>query len=149
MTTIDTLAAIEAHLRPAAEAICAAEQRPVCWIPRAVPWRGKGINARNTGFVILIGEGAIEKLPPDEMAFAVAHEMAHSVNQTKDESAADAGAVWITYGAGFNPMAGVALMHRLSTPVMAMAWLTGGFLHYPALGVRAKRIEALCIAEVG
>jgi Zn-dependent protease with chaperone function len=138
MTTIDTLAAIEAQLRPVALAQC--EQ---CWIPRAVPWRGKGINARNTGFVILIGEGAIEKLPADELAFAVAHEMGHSVNQSKNESDADAIAVRIVYGAGFEPLAGVALMHRLATPIMAMAWITGGFLHYPTLGVRARRIEEL------
>ena len=138
MTAIDHLAAVEAQLRPVALAQC--EQ---CFIPRAVPWRGKGVNAKSTGFVILIGEGAIEKLPADELAFAVAHEMAHSINASKDETAADGMAVRIVYGAGFNPMAGVALMHRLSTPVMALAWLTGGFLHYPALGVRARRIEEL------
>ena len=149
MTAIDHLATIEAQLRPAAEAVCAADHRPVCWIPRAVPWRGKGINARNTGFVILVGEGAIDKLPDAELAFAVAHEMAHTIAQSKDESAADAMAVRIVYGAGFDPMAGAALMHRLGGPVMALAWVTGGFLHYPALGVRARRIEALCIAEVG
>lgn len=143
MTTIDTLAAIEAQLRPAAEAICIAEQRPVCWIPRAVPWRGKGVNAKNTGFVILIGEGAIEKLPRDELAFAVAHEIGHSINQSKDESAADAVAARIVYGAGFNPLAGVALMHRLGNPVTTLAWLTGGFMHYPSQGARARRIEAL------
>lgn len=143
MTTIDTLAAIEAQLRPAAEAICIAEQRPVCWIPRAVPWRGKGVNAKNTGYVILIGEGAIEQLQPDELAFAVAHEMAHSLNQSKDETAADAMAVRITYGAGFDPLAGASLMRRLGGPVTTFAWLTGGFLHYPSQGARARRIEAL------
>lgn len=147
MTTIDTLATIEAQLRPAAEAICIAEHRPVCWIPRAVPWRGKGINARNTGYVILIGEGAINKLPVDELAFAVAHEIGHAINQSTDESDADATAVRIVYGAGFDPLAGVALMHRLATPVTTLAWLTGGFLHYPSQGERARRIEALVASD--
>jgi Zn-dependent protease with chaperone function len=143
MTTIDTLATIEAELRPAVEAICIAEQRPVCRIPPVVPWRGKGINAKNTGYIIRVREGAIEKLPADELAFVVAHEMAHSLDPSKDESAADAMAVRITYGAGFDPLAGAALMRRLGGPVTTLAWLTGGFMHYPSQGARARRIEAL------
>lgn len=148
MTTIDTLAAVEAALNQSARAICAAEQQQICFLMNVYVQPGAGINAWNTGFVIYVTQGVVDKLPADERAFAIAHEKAHGLNMNKDESAADALAVRITYGAGFDPMGGARLMRRLGrNPLRQLDWVTLGWLRYPSTGVRARRIEALVAAD--
>lgn len=155
MTTIDTLAAVEAAVNQSAAAICAAEHRQICFLMNVYVQPGAGINAWNTGFVIYVTKGAVDKLPADERAFAIAHEKAHGLNMSKDESAADALSVRIMARArstirvrydfsemgSYDPLAGAALMRRLGNPVTTLAWLTGGFMHYPSQGARARLIE--------
>jgi hypothetical protein len=139
----DAIATVEAALRPAAEAVCAQEQRKECWLPRVIPSREKSINARNTGYVILVSQGAVEKLSLGELACAIAHELGHSLNQSSAESAADVMAVRLTYAAGFNPQDCTSLLRKIGD---GPAWLLGGFLHYPSISVRVRRVEAAIIS---
>lgn len=48
----------------------------------------------------------------DTVAFVVAHEMAHKINQSRSERRADSLAVTLTISAGFDPLAGADMLGR-------------------------------------
>lgn len=132
------------YLTPHASALCV-ERRQAGNCYGRVTMAGLGMaNAFATGDRVVITSKMIQKADNDELAFVIAHEMAHNIlghrnSSPSAEIEADTMAVRIVRAARFNPEAGVRFVRRFTT-----AWIVGfpfSLLTHPITGRRVAAIR--------
>ena len=114
----DTLQSVAASLAPHASAMCVERrQHPACF-GRVRMDDSRAVNASAGNGWITVTRGMMRATDDDELAFVVAHEMAHNVawhfrSSPSNELEADAIALRLVAQAGYDPLAGARLLARI------------------------------------